>query len=131
MPPVDWIAALLATVACFVLGGLWYSPAMFASAWQRETGLSDEQLNAASKARIFGLSFVLTLISAVVFSMFLGPDPALGFALGAGFAAGLFWVAFSFGVNYLFELKSLRLWLINGGYHTAQFTLFGAIFGLM
>lgn len=131
MPPVDWIAVLVATVVAFVLGGLWYSPALFAKPWQRDTGLSDEQLDAASKGRIFGGSFILIFIGATVFSLFLGPDPALGFAVGAGAAAGITWVAFSFGVNYLFELKPIRLFFINGGYHAIQFTLFGVVFGLL
>lgn len=61
--------------------------------------------------------------------MFLGPAPELGFAVGAGFAAGLAWVAGSFGISYLFEHRSLKLWLINGGYHVVQYTLFGAILG--
>lgn len=131
MPPVDWIAVLAATIASFVLGGLWYSPALFAKPWQQDTGLSDEQLNAANKAKIFGGAFILIGIGAIVFSMFLGPDPSLGLALGAGASAGITWVAFSFGVNYLFELKPFRLFLINGGYHAVQFTLFGLAFGLL
>lgn len=131
MPPVDWIAVLVATVVSFVLGGLWYSPMMFAKPWQQDTGLSDEQLNAANKGKIFGGSFILIFLGAVVFSMFLGPDPGLGLAVGAGAAAGIAWVAFSFGVNYLFELKPLRLFLINGGFHALQFTLFGVVFGLL
>ena len=40
-------------------------------------------------------------------------------------------VAASFGINYLFERKSLKLWMINGGYHTLQFTLFGLILSLL
>ncbi|MDT8322371.1 MAG: DUF1761 domain-containing protein, partial [Xanthomonadales bacterium] len=60
-----------------------------------------------------------------------GPDPSIAFGIGAGAAAGIFWVAGSFGINYLFELKPLRLWLVNGGYHSIQFTLYGLIFGLM
>jgi hypothetical protein len=131
MPPVDWIASLVAAVAAFVLGGLWYSPALFAKQWQQDAGLSDEQLAASNKARIFSSAFVLCLLGAIVFSMFLGPDPSVALGLGAGAAAGIFWVAGSFGVNYLFELKPMRLWLINGGYHAVQFTLYGLIFGLM
>lgn len=131
MPPVDWIAALVATVVAFVLGGLWYSPLLFARAWQQDTGLSDEQLNAASKAKTFGGSFILILIGAVIFSMFVGPDPELAFAVGAGASVGITWVAFSFGVNYLFELRPLRLFLINGGFHSVQFVLFGVVFGLL
>ena len=61
----------------------------------------------------------------------MGPRPPVAFGLGAGFAAGAFWVASSFGVNYLFERKSLKLFLINGGYHTLQFTLIGLILVFM
>jgi len=131
MPPIDWIASIVAAVAAFVLGGLWYSPMLFAKAWQRDTGLSDEQLNSSSKGKIFGLSFIFCLLAAITFSMFLGPDPELGFAVGAGATAGIFWVASSFGVSYQFELRSTRLLLINGGYHAAQFTLYGLVMSLV
>ena len=87
MPPVDWIASIVAAISVFVLGGLWYSPVLFAKAWQQDTGLSDEALAAANKGKIFGLSFILCLAAAVVFSMFLGPDPSVQFAVGAGAAA--------------------------------------------
>lgn len=40
-------------------------------------------------------------------------------------AAGMFWVAASFGINYLFEGKGVTHWLINGGYHAQQFTRSG------
>ena len=76
MPPVDWIASTVASVSAFVLGGLWYSPALFAKPWQADTGLSDEQLNAANKGKVFGVSFAFCFLAAVTFSMFLGPDPS-------------------------------------------------------
>ena len=131
MPPIDWIASVVAAISAFVLGGIWYSPILFAKAWQQGTGLSDEQLNAASKGKIFGLSFIFCLLAAITFSMFLGPDPTVPFGVGAGAVAGIFWVAGSFGINYQFELKPARLLLINGGYHAVQFTLYGLIFGLL
>jgi Protein of unknown function (DUF1761) len=131
MPPIDWIASIVAAVSAFVIGGLWYSPLLFAKPWQQDTGLSDEQLAAASKGKIFGLSFVFSLLAAVTFSMFLGPDPSVGFGLGAGACAGIFWVAASFGINYQFELKPTRLLLINGGYHAVQFTVYGLVLGLL
>jgi hypothetical protein len=49
---------------------------------------------------------------------------------GAAFSAGLCWVTGSLGINYLFERRSMRLFLINGGYHTLQFTLYGVVWGL-
>ena len=55
MPEVNWIAIVVAAVASFLLGGLWYSPVLFGKAWQRETGLTDEQLKKGNMAKIFGL----------------------------------------------------------------------------
>ena len=127
MPEIDWIGVLLCGIASMILGGLWYSPLLFGRAWQRGAGLSDEQLAAGNMALIYGLAFVLSLVAAAVFAMFLGEHPGFWFSIGAGAAAGAFWVAASFGINYLFERRSLRQWLINGGYHTVQFTLFGLI----
>jgi len=131
MPQVNLIAVLLCGVASLVLGGLWYSPMLFAKAWQRDAGLSDEQAKSGNMAMIFGLTFVLSLIAAYVFGMFLGNSMPLAGAVGAGFSAGLCWVAASFGINYLFERRPFSLWLINGGYHTLQFTVFGLILGLI
>jgi hypothetical protein len=131
MPDVNMLAVLLCAVSSLVLGGIWYSPILFAKPWQRAAGLSEEQAASGNLAMIFGLSFLLSLIAAFVFAMFLGREFGLGPAIAAGASAGLCWVAASFGINYLFERRPLRLWLINGGYHTLQFTLFGLILGLM
>lgn len=131
MPEVNWIAVLLCAVSSLALGGIWYSPALFAKSWQRAAGLSDEQAASGNMAMIFGGAFLLSLVAAYVFAMFLGREMGLGPSVAAGAAAGLCWVAASFGINYLFERRPLSLWLINGGYHTLQFTLFGLILGLM
>jgi hypothetical protein len=131
MRPFEWLPALIGALSAFALGGLWYSPFLFGKVWQREAGLSDEQLQAANKGKIFGVSFILCLIAAVAFSMVIGTEPSFFMALHSGIGVGLAWVATSFGVNYLFELKSLKLWLINAGYHTMQFTIYGLVFGLM
>jgi hypothetical protein len=130
MPEVNYLAVLAAAAAAFVAGGLWYSPALFGKTWQREAGVSDEQIKNSNMGLIFGLAFVLSIVAALVFALFLGPRPPLALGLGAGSSAGLCWVASSFGINYLFERKSLKLWLINGGYHTLQFTLIGLILAL-
>jgi hypothetical protein len=131
MRPFEWLPSLIAALSAFALGGLWYSPALFGKVWQREAGLTDEQLGAANKARIFGFSFILCLVAAIAFSMVITPEASFFMAFHSGVGIGLFWVATSFGINYLFELKSLKLWLINAGYHIFQFTLYGLIFGLM
>lgn len=131
MPEISWLAVLLCGVATLLIGGLWYSPLLFGRSWQRESGLSDEVLASGSMAARFGLTFLLGLIAGAVFAMFIGNAMTLGQATAAGAAAGIAWVAASFGINYLFEHRSLKLWLINGGYHAIQFTAFGAIIGAL
>ncbi|MCB1569737.1 MAG: DUF1761 domain-containing protein [Dokdonella sp.] len=130
MPEFNIWAVLVAAVSAFVLGGLWYSPMLFGKPWQREAGVSEEQMKNANMGLIFGLAFVLSLVASLVFALFLGPRPPVSLGLGAGFAAGLCWVGASFGINYLFERKSLKLFLINAGYHTVQFTIIGLVLAL-
>ena len=75
------------------------------------------------------INWLAVLAAAATFAMFLGKLP-VGEATAYGFCAGLTWVAASFGINYLFERKTMTLFLVNGGYHTLQFTLYGLILGL-
>lgn len=127
MPAIHIAAVFVAALSSFVLGGIWYGP-LFKQVWCREAGVDPDKPN-GHPAMVFGGAFVLSLVSAAVFAAFVGVDPAPGFAIGAGVAAGLAWVATSFGINYLFAGRSLKLWLIDGGYHTLQFTLYGVVFG--
>ena len=80
-------------------------------------------------AKTFSVAFVLALIAAAAFATYLGPAPALHTALHAGLAVGALYVATSFGINYAFAQRSSKLWLIDAGYHTLQFGLYGAILG--
>jgi hypothetical protein len=127
---INYLAVVAAAVSAFVLGGLWYSPLLFANAWMAASGVTPEQAQNANMAKVLGVSFVWALLGALVFAMFLGPQPSLGLGVGAGFSAGLFWVAGSYAINYQFEQKPLKLLLINGGYHTVQYTLYGLILAL-
>lgn len=130
MPQISYLAVTAAAISTFLVGGLWYSPILFGKAWQREAGLSDQQLANSNMVRIFGAALVLSLVAALVFALFLGPRPSMPLGLGAGFSAGLCWVASSIGINYLFARRSFKLFLIDGGYHTVQFTMIGVILAL-
>ena len=124
--PVNVIAVLVAAVSGFVLGGLWYGP-LFGKLWAREVG----EIGKGNMALVFGGVFVMNLIASLVFAMFLGPHPSLKLGLGAGFACGAGWVATSFATNYLFARRSWKLFAIDGGYVTGQFTLIGLVIALL
>ena len=129
LPSINYGAVIAAAVLSFVVGGLWYSPILFARAWMREAGLSEEQTRQADMAKVFGLSFLCSVVMAFNLAAFIGPKASLAFGMMAGAAAGIGWVAMSLGVVYLFEQRSLKLWLVNAGYQALTYTLMGAVIG--
>jgi hypothetical protein len=127
----NFLGALVAALSTFLVGGLWYSPLLFARPWMAANGLTDADLKKGGLGRIFGGSFALALVSALNLAFFLADGkPDLGWGLAAGALAGVGWVATSLGATYLFERKPLRLYLINAGYHAVTFTLMGGILGV-
>lgn len=124
-------AVLAAAIANFVIGGMWYSPALCGKVWMRANGFTEADLKRGSPAVIFGASFVFCLIMAGNLAAFLsGPTTTLGFAVGASVAAGLGWAALGLGVVALFERRPWSYILVNGGYLTVSFAAMGVILGL-
>lgn len=126
---INYFAVLVAALSAFIIGGLWYS-VLFAKAWMVENKFTEETLRNNNMAKIFGGSFILSLIISFVFALFLGPDRDALTGTLAGFMTGLFFVATAMGITYLFERKSMKLFLINAGYHVLTFTVIGLILGV-
>jgi uncharacterized protein DUF1761 len=127
---VNVLATFVAAASAFVVGGVWYSPLLFAGAWQRASGTSDADLSSRNMGVVFGASFALTLIMAFNLAMFLNaPGTTLAWGATAGFLAGFGWVALAFGVVSLFESRPFAYVAINGGYMVVAFVVMGAIIG--
>jgi hypothetical protein len=126
---LNHLAVIAAAVSAFVLGGIWYGP-VFGSAWMRENGFSLDSLKQANAAKIYGLSFLWTLLMAYNLALFLNdPGITLSQAVMYGFFAGFGWIAMGVFVIGLFERRSATLMLINGGYMAVALTVMGAILG--
>ena len=127
---INYLAVIVAALSTFLLGGLWYSPLLFGKAWMRANKFSEEDLQSFSKARMFGWSFVFSLIMAVNLAMFLAaPNTNLTWGMTAGALAGFGWVAMAIAIIGVFENRSWAYILINGGYMTVAFVVMGAIIG--
>jgi len=140
MSTINWLAVLVAGISAFVLGGIWYSPALFGNAWMKASNLTLEQVQKGNKGKIFGWAFIFSLLMAANLAMFLADSPAdcpancaqrtdVTWGTIAGFLAGL-WPFCGIAITGLFEQKSARYILINGGYLLVALTLMGAILGL-
>jgi len=133
MLEVSWLATAVATLSAFVIGGLWYGP-VFGPAWMAAVGVSEATLaKGFNPVKIYGLTAVLAALSSLFFACVLAPfgDRGAVFATLLGLGVGVFFVAFSLATNDLFERRSLRLFLINGGYHAVRFAVIGLVFGLL
>jgi hypothetical protein len=129
MQNVNFLAVLVAALSSFMLGGLWYSNALFGAAWNRAAAAT-KQPGEGHPAKVFGVSFVFALVAALAYAV-LVPAPANAMmAAGQGLLAGVGLVAASFGINYQFANRPAVLWLIDGGYHTLQFLIYGLVIGL-
>jgi hypothetical protein len=129
MNTVNWLAILVAGISAFVLGGVWYSPALFGKAWMTENNMTIDDVRKGNKAKIFGWSFILSLVMAVNLGMFLGtPDIKAAQGIMYGALTGL-WIFCGIAIVGLFEHKSARYIFINGGYMIVALTLMGAIIG--
>jgi hypothetical protein len=127
---INWLAVFVAALSTFLIGGVWYSPLLFAKSWMAANGFTEESLKNANMAKIFGGAFALALLMATNLAFFLGKDATLAFGVGAGVAAGLGWVAAMLSVIALFERRPLAWALINGGYSLVAFAAMGAILGI-
>lgn len=129
---INYLAVALAALSAFFLGFLWYT-VIFAKPWQALIGMKGQNGNTTTPnlGRLLLGSFILEIIMAFNLAAFIGKEADWLFGLGAGVAVGFGWVGLAFGVNYMFEGKSFKLWLINAGYNAVVFAVMGLIIGSM
>jgi hypothetical protein len=130
---INYLAILVSAIIMFGLGALWYSSVMFAKPWLASLGKTEKQLQEDARQRSmplkFGLSFVAYFAMAFVMSHII--DYAAAKTLSDGLRTG-FWlwlglVATTGLVLSLFESRSLRLYLIDMGYHLIGMLIMGGI----
>ena len=126
---INWLAVIVAAIAAFVLGGFWYSMKVFGATWMREIGLTEETASNANMTLTYGTTFVLQLLAATALAACMPADGSWLTGLKTGLVVGVFWVATAYGTTYLFEQRSLRLFMINAGYYVVLFAIMGTIIG--
>ena len=129
---VNWLAVVVATLAFFAVGAIWYT-ALFGKIWQREVGLSDEQLTGGRNMMLimgtcFVLEFIVCLTVGHMFD-FLAPSDRAKMMIAVGLALGV--MAPAIGINYLYQRKSLKLFLVDAGHFIVGMAAVGAVFVLL
>ncbi|QKJ62676.1 DUF1761 domain-containing protein [Flavobacterium sp. M31R6] len=63
---MNWIAIFVSALATLVVGFIWYNPKVFGTAWMKETGLTQEELQKGNMLKIFGLTYIFSLLIVLV-----------------------------------------------------------------
>jgi hypothetical protein len=134
LPHINWLAVIVSAVAIFILGGLWYSKALFAKKWIALMGISEEQMKAKPSAPMPVLllqALVCSFLIAIAMAVIINHFPPYSAHHGA-IAGAVCWLGFAAATSYataVFSMQPKALWLINSGYNLVSFVMAGAILG--
>jgi hypothetical protein len=132
---LNYGAIIVAGLVSFAIGAVWYSPLFFSKIWQKEVGLSNKELEKGNMFTVFGGSGLLMIFMSFALAVTIKEydlNNDLTWQIGAlkGLFFGVFFVLTSLGINMLYQRKSIRLFLIDGGYQVLFLTINGIILAL-
>ncbi len=135
-PAVNYLAVLVAAIVIFMLGGLWYSPVLFAKKWIALQDRTEEQMRAQAAAANMPLMYISAFVCSLIIALIMAHIMAhmasvmpVGPAHGAMFGFML-WLGFVAPTSYataLFSGTPKQLWLINAMYNLVSFVLAGIV----
>lgn len=116
---INWLAVLLAALAYFLLGAIWYSKILFANKWIAYTKINMADPNISKGvAGIMFASFIWMFIISLGLAILRAKLDTSGWMSGlkTGLFTGLFFGAAAISISYLYEKRPFGLHLINNGY---------------
>ena len=114
---INYLAVLTAALSGFAVGAVWYGP-LFGKQWMQASRADEDMKPRIDVAGIYGLTFALSLLAALVLELVIGEVHATSVLAGAriGF---LVWLGFILTVRVteaLFNRTDMRLVMIDSGY---------------
>jgi len=65
---LTWYIPFLAALVPLLVGMIWYNPKVFGTAWMHATGMTPEKAKGANMAKMFGLTYLFSLMACVILS---------------------------------------------------------------
>jgi len=130
LPAVNYLAVVVTGVLLFMLGGLWYSPALFANSWMAHMGKSREEMMKAAEgkmAAMYGSAVVASLLVAWTMAVVIKHFPPYDALRGAEVGA-LCWLGLAGATSYstsAFSAQPAKVWMINPGHTLLHFGFAG------
>lgn len=118
---MNWLAVLVAGVAYWLLGMLWYS-VLFGKIWSAGLEQQGVKLQEPTKPQLVTklvATFVANLLTATVIGHFVRATEVASLlgAVHVGAALGLGVAGMALAVAYTWESKPVKVWVIDAAYH--------------
>jgi hypothetical protein len=131
---VNYLAVVLAAVASFLFGGVWYG--IFSKQWMAAANMNFDdikQVKGGASIVPYAIAFIAQLIMATVLAGVIGHLGQGQVTLKNGvISAALIWLGFvvtSLAVNHAFQMQKKALTVIDGGHWLGVLLVQGAIIG--
>jgi hypothetical protein len=119
---LNWLAVIVAAIAYFAIGALWYAPPVFGRVWADAGGFSLPERGQGPSAGIYVTPLIGSVLSAIVLGMLTkatGTDSfaeglALGIVVAVGFAIPIALVTAQFETQ---KPRAMTWGAVNAGYH--------------
>lgn len=125
---INYVAVLVAALSGFAVGAIWYGP-LFGKQWSMASGMHDPETANVNVPAVYLLTFVLSLIAAMILALVIHQVHATGAIAGARIAF-LLWLGFILTVRVteaLFNGTDMRLVMIDAGYRLVWAVVMGVI----
>ena len=126
---LNYVAIVVAIVATYALGALWYSPIGFGKMWMDELGKTQEQLGSPVKPMLVSFATGALTVVSMALLMSLVPEPNWSRGLCIGGLVGVGFIATAMASDYAFCGYSMRFYLIQTGYRVVYALIMGVILG--
>ena len=128
---INYIAVLVAAVAAFAIGGIWYSPLLFAKQWVKAHGFTEERVAEMQKTagKAYAVSLLCQLLMAFAIAVLIGYLHTVRCVQGLKLAA-LIWAGFAFPLGLManvFSDKRITVFYIDAGYQLVYLLVMGSI----
>lgn len=124
---------VVAGIVFWLLGAIWYN--VLGKQWQTLLGFSDEYLENGNMAVKMILSLVCMIamcfaLQAINAEHFADEGQYFGHGFAHGLLVGIFFASTSMGINYIYQQRSFKLWLIDAAYQILGLGLAGGIIAM-
>lgn len=129
---INWVGVVVAFVANFIAGAVWFGPKTFFPVWWKAMGKSpEEQPGNNSMGVVFGSTAVAAFVTTVVMALLVGATNTDSAASGAvlGLTVGVGFSAAQSLSHRLFGGHGFKVWAIEVGSDVLNVVIVGAILG--